>query len=164
MEKVKFICQVAHSSEFYFRKENEEIADKTLLRAQLEQIMRSELRSSDPYGWFKAYFYRGLWDHVNHVPRGDGCGAGSLFCYLDSSGDMYPCILLKEKMGTVKEAALADVWMSRAADEVREKVKGCDRNCWLICTATPSIKERPQRALPWILKNMIRAHTAHALL
>ena len=155
---VKFNCQIAHSSDFYFRKDNEEIIDKNLFRNHLNQIMGKELKGFGPYRLFKVYYYKGIWDYVNHFPRTYRCLAGNLFCYIDSRGDIYPCIMLEEKMGSLKENSFLEIWKSCSADLVREKVKKCNRNCWLICTSAPAIKNSPYKALPWILKNKAKAH------
>lgn len=157
-KKVKFNCYIAHNSDFYFGKENEEIADKPLLHIYLNQIIGSELKTFDLYRLFKTYYYKGIWDYVNRIPREYRCHAGSLFCYIDTQGDVYPCIMLEEKMGSLKERSLLEVLRTKQADAVREKVKTCNKNCWLICTSAPEIKNWPYRALLWVLKSKVKAH------
>jgi hypothetical protein len=66
--------------------------------------------------------------------------------------------MLKEKMGSLKENSFSRVWMSRRAEIAREKVARCDRNCWLICTVAPEIKNRPLKAGLWVLQNKAKAH------
>jgi MoaA/NifB/PqqE/SkfB family radical SAM enzyme len=155
---LEFNLQVAHSSDFYFRKQNEEIIDKEIFSKQLNAIIRSELKTFNPYKLLKAYYYKGLGDYVNRFARPYKCYAGSLFGYIDSRGDVYPCIVSAKKMGSLKEHGLKEIWRSQQAENVRASLIGCSNNCWMICVASPAIKNRPHKALAWVLINKIKAH------
>ena len=155
---VLFNCQVAHSSDFYFRKENDPISDASAVMNGLERLIRSELKRIKPYSLFKTYYYKGIWDYVNKRTVPYGCRAGDVYCYIDSRANVYPCLLKGRIMGNLKDVCLCDILNSQEAAKIREQVSACSGNCWLICTAAPVIKKRPLKAFMWILKNKPRAH------
>jgi radical SAM protein with 4Fe4S-binding SPASM domain len=157
-KKVKFNCQVAHSSDFYYEKDNRDIGQKDLFKKELNLIISSELKSFNLQGLFKTYYYRGLWNYVNCMPRIYPCNAGSLFFYLSPEGNVYPCIFLDKKMGNLHDDSFDTIWYSKLAQQVREYVKRCNSNCWMICTVAPAIKNNPFRAARWVFINKLKAH------
>lgn len=157
-EKVRFNCQVAHNSDFYYRSNNSEINQKDLLKEQLNSIILCDLKSFTPQRLFKAYYYRGLWNYTNRLPRIYPCNAGSLFFYLGNNGNIYPCIFLGIEMGNLQNRSFDDIWSGSLAYRAREDVKRCNLNCWVTCTAAPEIKSRPFRAAKWVFMNKIKAH------
>ncbi|MDD5505756.1 MAG: radical SAM protein [Candidatus Omnitrophica bacterium] len=155
---VLFNCQVAHSSDLYFRKDNEPITDAPAVLDELEGLIRSELKKIKPYGLFKTYYYKGIWDYMNKRAVPYGCKAGDIYCYIDSRANVYPCVLKGRIMGNLKDGSLCGILNSPEAEKTRKQVSGCSANCWLICTAAPVIKKHPLKAFMWILKNKPRAH------
>lgn len=155
---VWFNCQVAHSSGFYFRKENNPLTDTDVVMNGLERLIRSELKKFRPYNLFKTYYYKGIWDYVNRQPLPYACKAGDVYCYIDSRANVYPCVLKERVMGNLKDAPLFDILNSKQAGKVRDEVAACPANCWLICTAAPVIKKHPFKAFAWLVKNKPRAH------
>ncbi|MCX7661518.1 MAG: radical SAM protein, partial [Candidatus Omnitrophica bacterium] len=146
--EINFICQVAHSSYFYFQADNPDIKQKDILIRELNCLIYSELKTFNLYKLFKTYYYRGMIDYLINSPKRKRCFAGSLFCYINTKGEIYPCIMLNEKMGDLRERGFSDIWQSKTANLAREKVKHCKKNCWLICTVAPIIKDNPFKALP----------------
>lgn len=157
-KKIKFNCQIAHSAEFYYKKNNPQISQKDSLKEQLNLVISSELRSFNLQRLFKAYYYRGIWNYVNHLPRTYPCNAGKSFFYLDQKGDIYPCLFLDKPMGNLYQESFPTIWNGQLANEIREYVTGCSINCWVICTAAPAIKNKPFRAAKWVLPNKLSAH------
>ena len=43
------------------------------------------------------------------------------------------------------------------AEEVRNAVKHCKRNCWMIGSAAPAIWQHPVKPIAWVLKNKIKS-------
>lgn len=157
-KKVKFNCQVAHSSSFYYKKENCDINQKDLFKNELNLIISSELKSLNLQRLFKAYYYRGLWGYVNRRPRAYPCNAGSLFFYLSQEGNVYPCQFLNKEMGNLHNDRFSAIWNSKLAATVRQHVKGCNLNCWTICTVAAAIKNNPFQAARWVFINKLKAH------
>ena len=157
-EGVKFNCQVAHSSDFTYRKKNKDIRQKDLFKKELNAVISSELKSFSLQRLFKAYYYRGLWSYVNRLPRSCFCNAGSLFFYLSREGNVYPCQFLDKEMGNLMNNSFSAIWKSKLAHQVREDVKSCILNCWMICSVRPEIKDNPFQAVNWVLINKLKAH------
>lgn len=155
---VKFNCQVAHSSDFYYKKKNNGISRKDLFKKELNMLIPSELKSLNLQRLFKAYYYRGLWNYINHLPRAYFCNAGSLFFYLNQKGNVYPCLFLNKQMGNLKNDDFDAIWNSKLACQARQYLKKCNLNCWMICTVAPAIKNNPLPAAGWVFMNKLKAH------
>lgn len=155
---VKFNCQVAHSSDFYYKKKNNEISRKDLFKEGLNTLISSELKSFNLARLFKAYYYRGLWNYINRLPRAYFCGAGSLFFYLSQEGSVYPCLFLDKQMGNLKNDDFDTIWKSELASQARQSVQKCNLSCWTICTAAPAIRNNPLPAAGWVFMNKLKAH------
>ncbi len=156
-EEVKFNCQVVHSSDFNYRRKNGGILQKDLFEKELNLMISSELKSFSLQRLFKAYYYKGLWSYVNHLPRPCPCNAGSLFFYLNREGNIYPCQFLDKEMGNLKNDSFSAIWKSKLAHKVRQDVKKCNLNCWMICTVRPEIKNNPFQAVNWIFINKLKS-------
>lgn len=157
-KKVRFNCQVTHSSNFYYGKENEGIHRKDRFREQLRSVISRELRSFDIYRAFKAYYYRGLWNYVNSLPRLYPCEAGRLFFYMNQEGNVYPCPFIDKEMGNLLKDDFGVIWNGSQAARVRQCVKECGLQCWTTCTVAPAIRNNPVKALRWIAVNTLKAY------
>lgn len=161
-KNIKFNCQIAHSSEFYYQKNNQKISKKDILKKQLNELILSELKNTKIRSFFLAYYHRGLWDYANEAKRSYPCCAGSLFFYLSQNGDIYPCIFSNEAMGNLLDNDFDYIWQGSAANQIRERVKKCNRNCWTVCTVAPVIKNYPLKAASWIFANKFRHFLGNA--
>ncbi|MBI4844294.1 MAG: radical SAM protein [Nitrospirae bacterium] len=85
------------------------------------------------------------------------CFAGSINAVIYPEGDVFPCELLDEKMGNLRESGLdfRKVWFSKRADEVREKIKKTRCFCTHECNLLPNVIFNP-RFMPSILTNYVR--------
>jgi len=162
--EIEFNCQVVHSSNFFFNQENQGIKDKETLRKELENLVNLELKTFSIYKLFKAYYHKKIWDYVNQDNQQYSCLAGSLFCYIDTEGGVYPCIMLKEKMGDFKENDFSHIYNSKRAKEIRMIVKNCPKKCFLICRVGAMVRYNPYKALLWVLENKIKAHLGNTVL
>lgn len=62
---------------------------------------------------------------VNYLRTGvmkKPCSAGFNYFFIRSNGDVYPCPLIKLKLGNVKEAGIEDLFHSRTASSFRRRV------------------------------------------
>jgi MoaA/NifB/PqqE/SkfB family radical SAM enzyme len=56
--------------------------------------------------------------------------------FLDPHGDVYPCIVVGDRLGNVRESTLEEIWSSTEAKEARTKIKkGRCPGCWVECEA-----------------------------
>ena len=78
--------------------------------------------------------------------------------FLDTNGDVLACNGMDEKqsLGNLKEKSWDEIWNGQRAEEVRQMVKGCKKNCWMIGSVTPAIWHYPVKPVLWVLKNKIK--------
>ena len=116
------------------------------------------LRSRRIKDWFRAYFNCGLINYVKGRKRLLPCEMGVNGFFLDPWGDVLPCNGMDEKqsMGNLKEKTWDEIWNSTRAEEVRNMVRSCKKNCWMIGSAAPAIWHYPVKPIMWILKNKMK--------
>ena len=154
---IEFATAVVHNS-FYFHKDDNVIRDKETVISCFEKLISDMLRSPKPKNWFRAYFNYGLINYIKGNPRLLPCGAGENTFFLDPFGEMRPCNGMEEagvstSMGNLKDGTFAEIWEGERGRRVRAAARECDRNCWMIGTASPAIKKYPLRPILWVLKN-----------
>lgn len=153
--KVELATAVAHNS-FYFHKFDNEISDKDAATGELKKLVREFLKSRNIKAWFRAYYNYGLMKFINGERRPLSCNSGNDLFFVDPYGDVYPCNVMKESMGNIKEKSFDEIWDGERAREVREKVENCPLNCWMTGTAGPAMKHRIWKPTSWILRNKFR--------
>lgn len=149
---VEFATAVVHNG-YYFHKDDNVIEKKEEVSECFRQLIREFFKTSRPKNWFRAYFNHGLINKVNGGDRFLPCEMGSDVFLIDPFGEIYPCNVLYESMGNIKDGPWEKVWNSARAQEVREKTRNCDKQCWMIGSASPAIKKHKWSVLRWILKN-----------
>jgi MoaA/NifB/PqqE/SkfB family radical SAM enzyme len=146
---IEFVATAAHSSPIFFGSHGDEEPHSPDAAGEIAGIMRDHLRSRRLRDWAKAYYMRGLIDHVMGRPRRLACRAGIDFFFLDPWGSVYPCNILDVRMGHVSEGSFAEL-RDRSAGRVRPAVDACGTQCWMVCTVTPPMRRRPLGPLAWI--------------
>ena len=75
--------------------------------------------------------------------------------FIDPYGDVMPCNGTKEKevMGNLNDKTWDEVWNSKQADDVRSKVRCCDRNCWMIGSVSPAMHKYIFKPLWWVIRH-----------
>ena len=66
-----------------------------------------------------------------------------------------PCNGTKEKkvMGNLNNQNWDELWNSNQADKVREEVKHCDRQCWMIGSVSPAMHKYIWIPTWWVIKH-----------
>lgn len=84
------------------------------------------------------------------------CYAGSLSGVMSETGEIFPCELLNESMGNVREYYynLRQLWMSPRANEVRRKIKKSKCFCTWECALNTNILFN-MRYYPRLLRQMV---------
>jgi radical SAM protein with 4Fe4S-binding SPASM domain len=106
-------------------------------------------------------FNLGLANYINGKPRMLPCEAGSTNFFIYPYGDVFPCNGLEEKywlesMGNIRDYSNFDeLWNSQQSKKVREMVRVCPKNCWMVGTAAPVIKKYIWKTGPWVVKKKI---------
>jgi MoaA/NifB/PqqE/SkfB family radical SAM enzyme len=83
-------------------------------------------------------------------------GSGGFF--VDPFGDVLACNGMDKKMsmGNLNTQNWDEIWNSSQADKVRQSVKKCNKNCWMIGSAAPAMWQNLKVPVMWIVRNKLR--------
>jgi radical SAM protein with 4Fe4S-binding SPASM domain len=157
---VEFATACVHNS-YYFHKWDNQITKKQEVIECFEELINELLKTNRIKNWFRAYFNYGLVNYIKGNPRFLPCGAGTDMFFLDPFGEIRPCNgmdtdSLDNSMGNLNEKTFEEIWYSEKAKMIREKVKNCPKNCWMIGTASPAMKKYILKPLLWVIKNKLK--------
>jgi MoaA/NifB/PqqE/SkfB family radical SAM enzyme len=153
----EFATASLHNSH-YFHKADNKIKDIEKVNSELKKLIKLMLGSKNIKDWFRAYFNYGLINYIKGNKRFLPCEMGQDGFFLDPDGDVLACNGMDEKqsMGNLKEKSWDEIWNGESAKAVRQAVKDCNKNCWMIGSVAPAIKRHPIKPVLWVLKNKIR--------
>lgn len=156
----EFATAPVHNAD-YFHKTDNHIADPEVVIASLAELIDELLRSWRVKDWFRAYFNHGIINFLKGNPRLLPCTAASGVFFLDPFGEVLPCNGLEraiwyESLGNLHEAEFSTIWNSERATRVRERVRNCPKNCWMIGTVSPSLRANPWLGARWVLRAQLR--------
>ena len=148
---MEFATASLHNS-FYFVEAKNIIHDRLMVASHFETLINRLLKSNSPKKWFRAYFNHGLINYIFCQPRLLPCNMAFDTFFIDPYGDVMPCNGTKDKevMGNLNDQSWDELWNSEQADKVRAKVRHCDRNCWMIGSASPAIRKHIIKASWWV--------------
>jgi len=108
--------------------------------------------------WGRAYLNLGLLRYIRGETRALPCGAATDTFFVSPWGEILACNGSAEPwvMGELKTQSFEEIWHSPQAETIRQKVKECQRNCWMTGTAVPAMRKAIWVPLLWIFKNKIR--------
>lgn len=137
---MEFATASLHNS-FYFVETKNIIHDRQMVAEHFETLVNKLLDSSSPKKWFRAYFNHGLINYIYGQKRLLPCDMAFDTFFIDPYGDVMPCNGTKKKevMGNLNVQSWDELWNSIRADEVRKKVRGCNRSCWMIGSVSPAM-------------------------
>ena len=77
------------------------------------------------------YFYSRIRNYLSTGEKCWSCTAAYNYLFIDYDGSVYPCELLSESIGNIKEKDIEDIWKSEAAHDWRDKIDRIDscRTC-----------------------------------
>jgi radical SAM protein with 4Fe4S-binding SPASM domain len=157
---VEFATAAVHNS-FYFHISENAILKKEEVTSCFECLVEELLGTWKVKNWYRAFFNDGLVRYILGQPRPLPCTAGTDLFFLDPRGNLLPCNGMEEglwfeTMGNLLDRPFEEIWTSEKARAVREKVRHCPKQCWMIGTASPAIKRHPLRPTMWVLKNKFK--------
>lgn len=154
---LEFATATTHNS-FYFHTTENVRQDKEKIAKSFETIAVKLLKTNKPKNWFRAYFNMGLARKSRGLTRVLPCEVGTDMFFVDPGGNVLPCNGSDKPMimGNLHEQDFDSIWKSEKAQAVRECVKNCDKQCWMIGSAAPAMKKRIILPLSWVLKNKIK--------
>jgi radical SAM protein with 4Fe4S-binding SPASM domain len=159
---LEFATAAFHNS-YYFHKDDNVITNRDRVTGDFKTLIENQLKEKHPKSWFRAYFNMGLINYIEGNRRMLPCEAGLVNFFVEPYGDVYPCNGLeskywKEKMGNIRETPdFNEIWYGEQAARVRELVRTCPKNCWMVGTASPVMKKYIQHPMKWALKNKLRS-------
>ena len=153
----EFATATLHNSH-YFHKLDNKIEDKERVCDEFRKLIKLLLQSKRPKDWFRAYFNYGLINYIKGNKRLLPCEMGKDGFFLDPYGDVLACNGMdkKESMGNLREQSWDEIWNSERAEAVRRIVKNCEKNCWMIGSASPAIWHHPIKPILWVLRNKLK--------
>ncbi len=151
---MEFATASLHNS-FYFVESNNIIHDRLAVAENFEKLINKLLESNSPKKWFRAYFNHGLINYIFSQKRLLPCDMSFDTFFIDPYGDVMPCngTKVKEVMGNLNEQEWDELWNSEAAEQVRQKVRCCDRNCWMIGSVSPAMHKYIHKPALWVVKH-----------
>lgn len=153
----EFATAVTHNS-YYFHKHDNVFKDQRMIEDCFRELINELLCTKRVKNWFRAYFNYGLIRRMRGQPRLLPCEAGTENFFVTPFGEVVPCNGSPEPwvMGNLKRQSWDEIWNGEQAQKVREKVKNCDRQCWMIGTAAPVMKKYIWKPLKWVVRNKLR--------
>jgi Fe-coproporphyrin III synthase len=146
---------VLHNS-YYFHTDDNQIENPDGVAACFAELARRQIASSSPKKWFRAWFNMGLANKAQGGTRALPCGMGTDMFFVDPFGIVRPCNGMAtdhvSAMGSLKESTFDEIWASEAAQRVREQVRSCNQECWMIGSAGPAMKRHMTTPVLWAAK------------
>lgn len=152
MMNLEFATAAIHNS-FYFHKFDNRFEHPEIAIEELKKLIEELLKSKRIKDWFRAYFNYGLINYIKGNPRLLPCEMGHDSFFLDPYGEIFPCNVMEESMGNLREKSFDEIWYSEKANEIRKKVKNCSNNCWMIGSVSQQMKKYISVPLKWIIKH-----------
>ncbi|MFV2045439.1 MAG: radical SAM protein [Anaerolineales bacterium] len=159
---LEFATATFHNS-YYFHKDDNEVTNQDEVISNFHELIEQLMKENSPKSWFRAFFNLGLINYIRDGKRMLPCEAGSANFFIEPLGDVYPCNGLeerywKESMGNIRDvSSFEELWFSEQAQFVREKVRSCPKNCWMVGTAAPVMKKYIKHPARWVVKNKIKS-------
>jgi MoaA/NifB/PqqE/SkfB family radical SAM enzyme len=154
---MEFATASLHNS-FYFVEAKNIIHDRPMVAQNFEDLINELLKSNEPKKWFRAYFNHGLINYIYGQSRMLPCDMAFDTFFIDPYGDVMPCNGTKDKevMGNLNKQSWDELWNSEQAEKVRNVVRNCDRNCWMIGSVSPAMHKYIWKPAAWVLAHKLR--------
>ena len=157
---MEFATASLHNS-FYFVEAKNIIHDRPMVAENFERLINELLNSTSPKKWFRAYFNHGLINYIYGQKRLLPCDMAFDTFFIDPYGDVMPCngTKCKQVMGNLNEQTWEELWNSQKAEEVRNIVRHCDRQCWMIGSVSPAMHKYIWVPAWWVLRHKLKFWT-----
>lgn len=151
---MEFATASLHNS-FYFVEAKNIIKDRMMVAKEFENLINKLLASKSPKKWFRAYFNHGLINYIFGQKRLLPCDMAFDTFFIDPYGDVMPCNGTKEKevMGNLNEQSWDELWNSEQANKVRNTVRHCTRQCWMIGSVSPAMHKYIWKPIWWVIRH-----------
>jgi MoaA/NifB/PqqE/SkfB family radical SAM enzyme len=141
---------------YYFHKHDNKVTKLEDFDREFKKLITDLLKSKKVKNWFRAWFNYGLLNYAHGNKRLLPCEVGSDLFFMDPFGNIMPCNAMEMSMGNIKQKPFSEIWNSPQAAKVREAVKQCDKNCWMIGSVSPAMKKDLKTPAMWVMKNKLK--------
>ena len=157
---MEFATASLHNS-FYFVEAKNIIHDRPMVAQEFEKLINKLLASKSPKKWFRAYFNHGLINYIYGQKRLLPCDMAFDTFFIDPYGDVMPCngTKCKNVMGNLNEQFWEELWNSEKAENVRNAVRHCSRNCWMIGSVSPAMHKYIWIPAWWVIRHKFKFWT-----
>lgn len=157
---MQFATASFHNS-FYFHKYDNTVTNVDEVCGNFDELIQRLMKENNPKSWFRAFFNLGLINYIHGGKRMLPCEAGSENFFVDPFGNVLPCNGMEEdcwfdSMGNLNESSFEEIWNGPKAQEVRDKVAHCPKNCWMIGSVSPVMHKYIRNVVPWVVKNKLK--------
>jgi MoaA/NifB/PqqE/SkfB family radical SAM enzyme len=154
MMGVEFATAALHNS-FYFHKDNNRVDEVPEVLNTLKMLSEDLLKSRSPKNWFRSYFNYGLMNYLQGNERLLPCRMAHDAFFIEPNGDILPCNGMDEPMpfGNLREQSWQEIWHSAKAEQVREHVRNCPKQCWMMGSVSQEMKKHVATPLKWVIKH-----------
>ena len=148
-----------HSSNFYGNDDKKFYLDDIALldiKKDIDKIIRDKYKNMKLLHKIigsELYYLAHMVDFQQTHSRFSPCYSGSNSFFMDPFGDVYPCIMLNEKMGNIDD--FDNMWISTKADEIRQGISDAKCACWTPCETLPSL-DHNMKIIGWNINNILR--------
>ena len=151
---IELALALVQNSEIYFQKNNNTSNDLDAIQESLDYVIKEELSSWNVKKWLRAFYDYGLLVYAKEKRRLLPSGAGFDSAFIDPVGCVYPSNLINLPMGNIGQGGLLEVFNSKEAESVRERIKKEGiKESWIICTIRGEFRKNIWTVFFWILKN-----------
>lgn len=153
---LEFATASTHNS-YYFHKHDNTFVDPEMIAGEFEKISCELLKTRKLKNWFRAYFNHGMANYVRGGKRLLPCEVGTDMFFVDPYGKVMPCNGMDKEapMGDLTTQTFDEIWTSEQAQKVRESVRHCEKNCWMIGSVAPAMKKDMLTPIKWIIKRKL---------
>ncbi len=152
---LEFATACVHNT-YYFHKFDNAVTRLDHFDSELKKLIFEMLQSKKTKNWFRAYFNYGLLNFARGNKRLLPCEVASDLFFMDPYGNVMACNGMDTRMGNIKEKPFMEIWNSQEADRVRQAVRECRKECWMIGSVAPAMKKHILVPALWILKHKIK--------
>ncbi|MCK5505353.1 MAG: radical SAM protein, partial [Thermodesulfovibrionia bacterium] len=157
----EFATATLHNG-FQFHKSDNVPYNRAETAGHMGKLINEMLKGLNIKNWFRAYLNMGLMAKVLGHKRMLKCAAGTDFAFIDPWGDVYACNVRPDlRAGNLETQSWDEIWNSEVAGALKEKVNGCNHNCWMVGSAKTAMRRPKYPKLPkagpllWVVYNKL---------
>lgn len=148
---VVFSTRVAQSSGLFYKNISSKILIDENNIPEVRKVFRFLLKEQSRNIFYRHYLSRFL-KNPNKQPI--QCFSGFNSFFIDPYGNLYPCIMLNNKLGNLKNKNLKQLLSSGKAEKIRKYIANGKCSCWTDCEALNSLYSNPYELIRAFFKSL----------